>query len=441
MIVRGKAYIYNRYIREVDILVDETSGKIVDIKNAGYFNGDNIYDYSGRDKVILPGLIDIHVHLRDLEYSYKEDYLTGTAAAAAGGFTLVCDMPNTQPKTNTLENLMLKLREVEHKALIDYGVYYGLPEEFLDLDKVAKYIVGFKLYPNDIFKDNDTLLKLFRYSHKYRLVIVLHAEDPRLFRSNVKPGFERPPESEYSAIDYILSKLRCSKEGYRSLKLHFTHISSAIGAGLLIKAKHELGPGVSISIDTAPHYLLLDNHMYNINSSLYKVYPTLKTKFDNLFLYHAVRTRLIDIIASDHAPHALHEKLKPYDEASPGYPSLEVSFSLLATMMNMGLLSVGDIVRLYSYNPARLLGISSLYGVIKREAYASLTVVDLKKKWVVDSRKFFSKAKYSPYNSWELVGKPIATFIRGMLVYEDGNINYDLKGFGKNVRETARFED
>jgi len=439
LIVQGIAYINNTLFERVSIFIDEDSGKIIDIK-VGYNiqASDKVIDVTKNRYRILPGFIDLHVHLRDLAYSYKEDYYTGTGAAAKGGIVLVCDMPNTKPPTNTLDNLKLKVNKARSKALVDYGLYYGSPKDTRELKYVTNHIVGFKFYPEDIFTyfDKNVFGEVANKAANNDLLLVFHAEDPRLFNQRAPPGLERTDIAEYSAIDNIINITRNLLR--HKVKIHITHISSAKSLQLLLKTKKQYYNEFEVTWDVTPHHILLDNTMYRINAGLYKVYPTLKTRYDNMRLYLALLNNEVDAITTDHAPHSLNEKMRPYNEACPGYPGLETVVSLLLTMVNKDLLSLESVVRYYSYNPARILNLKGLYGVISKGAYASLTIVDLKAEWKVKAEDFVSKAKYSPFEGWSLQGKPYLTMVRGKIVFHDNMLYGELRGWGKNVRELAK---
>lgn len=433
LIVRGKAFIGNRILKDVDIFIDEDTGRIKDIKTIGYYiNDPYVLNYSKRGLIIFPGLIDMHAHLRDLDYAYKEDFVTGTAAAAAGGFTLVCDMPNTKPKTNSYNNLKLKLECAEKGALVDYGIYFGYPEKLDELAKVRNLIIGLKLYPDDIYSKN--IVTLAKRAAIYNLIIVFHAEDPNFFIDTANPGFDRPAESEYYAVKYVMENI-VKRLNYK-LKIHFTHLSAYLSLKYIINLKKNT---VNVTLDTAPHYFLLSNELYKIKEGFYKVYPPLKSRFDNLYILTKLREGLIDAVASDHAPHTLKEKEGDYYNASPGYSSMEVIGSILTTLLNFNMLSISDFIKLISENPAKILGLFGDYGIISPGAYANFSIFNLKERWVVDPDKFYSKAKHSPYAGWELIGKPVSTIIRGKVVYEYGDVNFSLKGIGKNVKRKTQF--
>lgn len=430
MIVRGRALVGNRWLREVDILVDE-QGRIGGIGVAGSLKGE-VLDYSRPGLVILPGLIDVHVHMRDLEYSYKEDFLSGTAAAAAGGYVVVCDMPNTKPPTNTPRALEMKLRAAGGKAIVDYGLYYGVPPALEGLDDAVGRIVGFKVYPEDLAGRREVVGQLLGYAASRGLPVVFHPEDPSLFtKGPCRPGEERPPEAEASAIRLVGRML----DAAGGARVHITHVSSLAGLGEALALKRRWGR--LVTIDVTPHHMLLDNSLYRLNPAMYKVYPPLRERLDCLGLCLAVRDGQVDIVATDHAPHAAEEKAGSYEEALPGYSSLEVAASILLTMVANGLLSLARLVELCSQAPARLIGLEGVLGVIHEGAYASFTVVDLRREWKVDPSAFYSKAKHCPYEGWRLRGRPVATIVRGRVVYDEAGVDLGLRGWGRNVRSLA----
>ncbi len=440
LIIKGLAYVDKGLVRAT-IFIDEYSGRIKDVK-VGYLvgnYGEEVLDFSSGKYLILPGFIDIHTHLRDLNYSYKEDYLTGMSAAAAGGVVVVCDMPNTDPPTNTLSNLILKLKVVKSKALIDYCIYYGLPKELNGLNEVIKYVVGFKLYPNDLFENTNlrVLKEVVNVSASNDLLIVIHAEHPKYFLSNVPPGMERPKEAELRGVEDALETINdLAKDVDKLVRVHVTHVSTSEVISLINELKRKYSRTIKLSLDITPHHLLLNRNYYRLGAGLYKVYPTLKDPYDNLGLYKALINGYVDAIATDHAPHSIEEKLRPYKEALPGYPGLETVVPLLLTLVSRGLLTIDDLIRYYSYGPAKLLGLSNVLGRLSRGYYASLVVIDLSDEFVIDPSKFFTKGKYSPFKDWLVKGRPYLTMVRGKVVYENGEVLTNLRGLGVNIKSS-----
>jgi dihydroorotase len=407
VIVRGLAYIDGGLV-DVDIFVD--GEYISKISKYGVLSDDVVYDFGRKGFLILPGMIDIHVHLRDFNYSYKEDFYTGTASAAAGGVCVVCDMPNTDPRVNSLWSLCYRDKVASLHSLVDYGLYYGVPESGDELEGIEGLAVGMKIYPMDLLKDPGLLDTVFRYNAMNGVLTVFHPEDP----SDVVRGV-RVLESEVRAIDYIISLYK--KYG---LKTHITHVTS-------VDSVERLSRFEKVSSDTCPHYLLLSSD--KCTSKYFRVTPPLRGEDVRVGLLDAFCKGLIDVYATDHAPHAYWEKV---DGDWSGFPGLETALPLLLDMFKKGLISLDMVVDTFSSNPARILGIDDRYGFIREGYLASLTVVDVSCEYRVDPSRFYSKAKHSPFDGWVLNGCVVATFVRGEPIYYGGDI-VGRRGWGRNI--------
>ncbi|AEM39372.1 dihydroorotase, multifunctional complex type [Pyrolobus fumarii 1A] len=382
---------------------------------------DEKVEFTGSGVYILPGVVDIHVHLRGLGFSYKEDELSGTLAAAAGGVTLVVDMPNTSPRINNVDALQAKLSALRRNAVVDYGVYAGVPEVPGEAARLASTgsIVGFKVYPEDLYR-RDALEEVFYESWRRDLIVVLHAEHPGFIREGCAPGERwkcRPVESEIAALEEVL------KLAPRGVRIHVTHVSSV---GLLRRAKAR-----GLTVDVTPHHLLLDASDERELGCIAKVNPPLRPSEEREGLIAALVSGEIDAIATDHAPHAVEEKMGEFSECPPGIPSLEHYVRLVLTLVSKGLLSLNDAVNILSTKPASIIGLES-YGCIEPGCIASYTVVDLKREGRIVAYDTFSKAKLSPYDGWAYRGEPIATIVRGKLVYREGCVCVK-PGWGVNV--------
>lgn len=366
---------------------------------------EEVYDFTGKGLVILPGLIDMHVHLRDWQLSYKEDFYTGTCAAAAGGFVAVCDMPNTRPKVDSVERLREREALASEKAVVDYGLYVGVGK----MEKVEELAVGLKLFmQHDYYSEKrGEALAALRYARE-RMVTVVHAENPSLY-SDTPLGMMGTPEAEEVAVREI-----CRQGG----RLHITHLSSAAGLASLKGA----------TCDTCPHYLLLGGEKLDARG---KVHPSIKQKKDSEALLKALLEGRIHAVTSDHAPHQPWEKEGP--AAPGGFPGLETTLPLLLTLVNRGILTLGKLVEVCSTNPAKLLGLRN-FGSLEAGNYASLTVVDLEAEGEIRAENFKSKSKFSPFEGWKVKGMPVATFVRGTPVMMAGEILVK-PGCGKNLKK------
>jgi dihydroorotase len=420
LIVKGKIFT-SKGIQEASVLVED--GRITKIAKEIRQPADQVLDYNKKGHIVLPGLIDIHVHMRDFEQSYKEDFYTGTGAAAMGGFTVVADMPNTEPRTN--KPVVLRKREsaARKKALVDYGLYCGVPEEegYL-VDEICDLAVGFKVYMDrEFYAGNLPTQKVLEFASRKKMLVVVHAENPLFFVESWM-GMVGTPEAEVSAIRDI-ARLAASN----GFPLHITHLSSSAGVEEFLRWKKK----GRITADTCPHYLLLSEEEAWHQGAVAKVHPPIKTKADAKVLLRRLKDGGIDAVSSDHAPHSLEEKVS-FERAPAGFPGLETTLPLLLTMVNRGSLGIEDIVRACAVNPSKILGLN-LVGTVERGKMGNLTVVDLNRRAKIDPKSFMSKAKYSPFEGRDVEGMPVATIVRGQPVMLDGEIVAE-KGWGRNVK-------
>lgn len=388
---------------------------------------------AGEGTIVLPGMVDMHVHMRDLGEADKEDWFTGSLSALAGGVTFVADMPNNRPPARSVEVLVAKEAEAARKAAVDYGFYVGLPDSSGELARAVKFgVVGLKLYPDDYARES--LAPTLMLAANLGLLVVVHAEDPLLLR--VADALEerdfsahgglRPSAAEASAVR--LFKYLAGKLGF---KLHLTHISSKEGLRAALEAKLDVGA----TLDTAVHYLFLSEEIVSGMGGLAKVNPPLRGRDDVATLRRALRAGLLDAIVTDHAPHRLEEKLeRNYDAVPPGFPGLELCLPLLLTLIAEGAAPLRAI-ELYSSRPADMLGVPK--GKIAVGTEADLTLVNVKERWVIRGQSLRSKAKYTPFEGFEVRGRVEKVFIRGALAFDQGELLVE-KGFGKRYSPCKR---
>jgi dihydroorotase len=406
---------------ECNIGID--GGKIVQLKKLPVI-ADKTMDLNG--KLVFPGLIDAHVHFRDPGLTYKEDFRTGSAAAAAGGFTTVIDMPNTNPATNTPYDFQEKLKIAGKKSLVDFGVHAGVqdPTNIRGLAELKP--VSFKIFMDLV--DTAFLMEVFGELSRVdgTPIISLHSEDRNITRHCTrlmkKEGSQvelyakaRPSVAESVAVATALSMA-----DYFGLKTHICHVSSKESLKLINQAQNE---GCPVTTEITPHHLFLDLDYLQKFGTLAKTNPPLRSARHKLGIADLPH---LDIIGTDHAPHTLEEKNENVWDAPPGVPGLETTLPLLLTQINRGQISIDDIKRLLCENPARIFNIPGK-GFIREGMDADLVVVDLKRENTIKAEDFKSKAKYSPFEGFKVKGMPVLTLVRGRVVMEEGEI-YENKG-------------
>jgi dihydroorotase len=403
------------------------NGKIVSFKKIPP-KSDETIDIKGN--VVLPGLIDAHVHFRDPGFPEKETFKTGSMAAACGGFTTVMDMPNNNPPTNTKKAFLEKLEIAENKSIVDFGLHAGVGD-IKEIKKIAGLKpASFKIYMDLL--DNPRLMEIFAEISKLPEdhLISIHAEDNGIVnlctdekKSEHKLNPEiyadaRPPLCETVAVENAISMAKCF-----DAHIHVCHVSTKKSLHLINEAKKE---NYKITSEITPHHLLLDDSYLKKWGNLAKTNPPLR---DNEHKLNISDLKNIDIIGTDHAPHTVEEKEKNVWEAPPGIPNLETTLPLLLTQIHQNKLTFGDIKRLLCENPARIFNLPNK-GKIAEGMDADFVVVDMKKEGIINPDEFKTKAKYSPFEGFNVRGLPVMTMVRGNIVADDGEV---LKNYGKFV--------
>lgn len=382
--------------------------------------------------LVLPGSIDVHVHLRDEKKAYKEDFYTGTAAAAAGGVTTVLDMPNNNPVTMSAETLRNRMTIAEEKVLVNVGFYSAFPEKTDEMEGIVKEgAVAFKLFMAarigglDV-NDNYAVKEAFKKALELEIPVAVHAEDIAMLeraekelklanRNDVEAFLEAHSEIvEMKAVERLVATVKQTKN-----QVHFCHLSTEKGLKAVIDGKKF---GLPITCEATPHHLFLSVDDLKKIGTLALTAPPVREKSHIKALWNGVKERWIDIVASDHAPHTLDEKKSENVwEVKVGIPGLETTLPLLLTEVNRGRLTLTEVVRLTSEKPAEIFGLKSK-GFIKEGNDGDLTVIDLHKEYDVDPSKFHSKAKFSPFEGWRVKGKVVKTIVSGKLIMNEGEI-------------------
>ena len=381
--------------------------------------------------VILPGLIDAHVHLREPGATQKEDSYTGTCAALAGGVTTVVDMPNNTPAISSKKALLDKKRIASSKAVCDYAFYFGATaNNQKEAAKVFKDVVGLKIYMGS--STGDLLLTDFRalweHFNKFpqKRIIAIHGEDEEAIQvykntSLKNHNLNRPPVCATLALNKALSLAKIT--GHR---LHICHVSTAWEIDLIRAAKKE---GLKITCEVTPHHLFLTEKDSFRLGNFGKMNPPLRKKADVKSLWQNLN--IIDNIATDHAPHTKEEKKAVYKQAPSGVPGLETMLPLLLTAYWQKKISLSEIVRLTSYSPSQNFGFRQK-GEIRVGNDADLVLVDLKKEYKIENENLKTKCGWSPFSGWRVKGKVEKVFLRGNLIFDNGQVLLD-QGFGREV--------
>ena len=402
---------------KIEILINgeiiEKISENIDVKE--FESKDNVRIIDVNQKLIMPGVIDVHTHMREPGITYKEDFETGSRACAKAGVTTFYDMPNTIPTTTTLENLLEKKKLASKKSIVNFGIHFGGSKnnniseirEVLAKKEVNTVKIFMNVTTGEMLIEDDEILKgVFQNSG----LVLVHAE--------------------HEMIDKAIKLNQKYGKG-----LYVCHIPSEEELQKVIEAKkdsslnNEMHP---VYAEVTPHHLFLNEEIRESserNKMLLRMKPELRKKSDNEFLWKAINEGFVDTIGTDHAPHLIDEKL---EKVTFGMPGVETSLALMLTAYNEGRIELPAIQKLMCENPAEIMKIVRR-GKLKEGYYADVIVVDTEKEWIAGVDDMLeSKCGWTPYENWKLKGKNIMTVVNGEIVYENGKINENIKK-GKSV--------
>lgn len=401
-------------VYDAHVLIED--GKIVDTYDWDKIpEADEVIDCKG--KLILPGLIDAHVHLRVPGHAYKEDWESGSSAAVAGGVTTVLDMPNNNPPVVSIEGLEAKRKLISGQSYCNYGLYMGFNGENLH-EVNGCDAVAVKFYACDStgdmgVTDSKEVEELFEKSNK---LIVVHAEDAACLAEYNGPMDDPAVHSKIRAPECAVRAVKavCDLAKKHGSRLHIAHLSTE--GELEIVNQHE-----AVTCEVAPHHLLLCDDDYEVLGNFLKVNPPVRSRSDIFALWKGLKFGEIDMIATDHAPHTIEEKEQEYLKVPSGVPELDTLGPILFNAINDEGLSVPEVIKLCCEGPARIFGLKGK-GQIEPGFDADLVVVDMEMVKKVERSALFTKCGWSPYEGMSFKGWPVMTFVNGALVFKDGEI-------------------
>jgi len=406
----------------LDIVIAD--GKIVEIKQDALAGGANkeskIIDASG--KIVAPGLIDMHVHLRDPGYEYKETIETGSRAAAFGGFTAICCMPNTNPVNDcrqVTEYIVKKavkadIVRVYPVAAISKGLKGDRLCEYGELKDAGAIAVSDDGNP---VMNSQLMRRALEYSSGFNLPVISHCEDFDLVSDGAmnegavatKMGLSGIPNAAES-IMVLRDIALCELTG---VPVHIAHVSTRESVRAIRDAKKR---GVPVTAETAPHYFSLTDASiknYNTNS---KMNPPLRSEQDREAICQGLADGTIDAIATDHAPHSIIEKAVEFDQAANGIIGLETAVPLGLKLVEAGIIDITDLIEKMSKNPARILGLKNGLEIGKT---ADITIIDPEISYCIDADRFQSLSRNTPFDGWDVKGRAVLTMVGGKVVYQD----------------------
>lgn len=399
---------------KLDVLIE--NGKIIELGNSLACKAEKIIDLS--NKVICPGFIDMHVHLREPGFEYKETIKTGISAAVRGGFTSIACMPNTDPVADNQAVIQFVINRAREEGMTNVFPIGAISKSLNgeELTEIGELFESGAVALSDdgkCIQNADLIRRAFQYAKMFNLIIISHCEDANLSRNGVINegfvstklgliGIPKACEEVIVARDIQLAELTRGR-------LHIAHISSSYSVELVRQAKKR---GVNVTAEVTPHHLLLDESLAEGFDTNIKVNPPLRGEDDRSALLEGLKDGTIDCIASDHAPHSRVDKEVEFVDAAFGVVGLETSISVILTkLVHQKKLTLQQMVEKFTLNPAKVLNLDK--GTLQKGKDADITVLDLERESVIDPNLFLSRGRNTPFAGWKVKGMPVITIIGG----------------------------
>ena len=399
-----------------DVLIED--GKISAVDTNIKTSAENIFDAT--NKIVTPGLIDMHVHFREPGQEAKEDFVSGSKAAAAGGYTTVATMPNTSPVVDNAALVRSMIRRAEEVGIINVKIIGALTknQQGLELAELRDMITaGAVAFSDDGHFDSNAriFMNALDYLHGTDKIIICHEEETSLVKDGVMNEGKRsailglkgrPTVSEDIAVarDVLLAE-------YTGGRVHIAHMSSARSVEIVREAKRR---GVKVTAEVTPQHLTMTDDLVDPTDSSTKINPPLRTKKDCDALLAGLLDGTIDMIVTDHSPHAPEEKDREYIYAPSGFPGLETALGILLTdLYHENKIDLPTLISKMTYEPAQIFNLDA--GTLSVGATADVAIIDTNLDWIVDDKKFYTRGSHSPFVGRQLKGRAVATIIGGKI--------------------------
>ncbi len=420
LMIKNATILNGDELKKTDIYIDGC--KIVDVKNPIFnIRAEQVIDLKNK-YLVIPGFVDVHVHLREPGSSYKETIKTGTMAAASAGYTAVCAMPNLNPVPDCPENLKVETDIIKRDAVIDVFPFASITHgrrgcgECVDFNGLRDLVIGFSDDGTGV-QDEGLMEEAMWECAAAGSIISAHCEvdslvnggyvnEGRYCREHGHRGISA--ESEWREIERD-----CKLAKKTGCRYHVCHVSTKESVEIIRNAKKD---GVNVTCETAPHYLVLTDEDLQ-DKGAFKMNPPLRSKADRDALVEGVIDGTVDVIATDHAPHSNAEKSKGLRDSAMGVSGIETAFPILYTnLVKKGIISLKRLIEMMCINPRKIFGING--GKIENGCVADLAVLDLQYGWQIKGQDFISKGKVTPFEGMNVIGKSVMTIKEGRIVYD-----------------------